>query len=124
MNSDYLKAFITGSSYLTLLQFFLAVMKIPEEVKNYSYENYTLVAPLYLGIMNMLGLWLSRQLGLEGGRRYFIIGLISGLIVPTFATWNQSYNYTQARWLQYYLYIIFKHVVTFYVIIQILDLSI
>lgn len=124
MNSDYLKAFVVGSSFVTLLHFFLSVMKISEEVRNYSYEDYTLIAPLYLGLMNMFGLWLARQLGLTGEWRYLLIGLISGLIVATIATVSKSYNFTPDRWAKYYTYIVLKHIATYFLIMQVLELSI
>ena len=110
-----IKEFIVGSSWLVFLHFFLSVKKISPQVRNYFYEDYTIVAPLYLGLMNVLGKYLFKT------NRFLYTGLLSGLIVAIFNTINRSYNFSPEQWSIYYLYIIAKHVLTFYIIIQSLE---
>ena len=118
--NQYIRAFIVASSILVVAHFYLSVMNIDPEIRNYSYETYTLVAPLYFGLINMSGLWLSQKFGLEA-YRYLIISIISGLLVAIFATITNSYNFTTKEWLRYYGYIIFKHFLTYNLVIQTLD---
>lgn len=112
-----LKSFIIGSSLPVFALFFLAVRKIDPLVRNFSYQDYTLIAPLYLGLMNLLG-----GILFSGTHRYLYTGLLSGVVVALAATLFKSYNFeTNKRWYQYYLYIILKHIIVFSVIIQTLS---
>ena len=61
----YLKQFVIGSSYLIFLPFFLLVKNsLPE--KTYSYYTYTITAPVYFGVWNVLSLVLAEYFGLLG----------------------------------------------------------
>jgi fructose-specific phosphotransferase system IIC component len=110
--------FIVGSSYLTFISYFLSVQKIPSNVRNYSYEDYTLVAPLYLGVMAMIG----RTLFGYNVWSYFLSGLLSGLIVAIYARCTNSYNFdTKEEWNKYMLYIILKHMFVHGIVIQLIE---
>ena len=51
----YLKDFVLGSSYLVFLPYFYSVHN-SQSTKNYSYYEYTLVAPVWFGIWNIISL--------------------------------------------------------------------
>lgn len=106
----FFKNFIIGSSFPVLLPFYLGVRLNQDKI--YHYEDYTLVAPLYLGLMNAIG----KYLGLNS----VILGLISGSIVAFVAHTLSSYDYTIAEWRKYTVYIILKHIFTFAVMIQLI----
>lgn len=115
--SNYLQSFIIGSSFPVLLFFFTAVARIPSSLKNYTYEDYTLLAPLYLGMMNMLATYLGETYNLSLRERYVLIGIISPLIVIAIAYYLHSYNFTTREWIQYSLILIAMHFVIFNVIV-------
>lgn len=108
-----LKSFIIGSSFPVFILFFLAVRQMDQKIRNFTYQDYTLIAPLYLGLMNILGGVLF-----QGTNRYLYTGLLSGSIVAMIATLLKTYKYSRERWLQYYFHIIFKHVVIYTIIVQ------
>ena len=110
-----LLAFLIGSSYPVFVSFFLSVQNRPDSLMNYTFKDYSLIAPLYLGLMNVLGLCLFPK------NRFVWTGILSGLTVATVATLMDSYNFTQAQWNQYYLRILLKHFFTFNVVIQLLE---
>ena len=49
----YLKQFVIGSSYLVFLPFYYAVHNYQPK-KTYDYYKYTLVAPVWFGVWNVL----------------------------------------------------------------------
>lgn len=104
---EYFKAFITGSAYPVTLPFLARVSQL--ENKNYSYELYSLVAPLYLGLMNALSLLLAKDLR----TRLLLMGVISPIPVMIFATLTESYNFSQREWYWYYLRLFIKHFLTY-----------
>ena len=118
---QYIKSFIIGSSLPVFLHFFLKVRTIDDKIKNFSYEDYTIIAPLYLGFMNSLSLYLSKQFEWSLEQRLFYIGVISGIFVCILARSINSYNFTDEEWKMYYLRIITKHILTFSVIIYLLE---
>ena len=106
-----LKEFIFGSSFLVLFPFYLTVQNIPNTIKNYKYEDYTIIAPIYLGIMNILSKYLGKN----------IIGILSPTIVFLFSFTTNKYNFTKKQWIKYYFRILIRHYITFNVIIKYLE---
>ena len=123
MSAEYLKAFVIASSYAVFVSFFIGAGFLFHK-KNYNYHRYTLVAPLYLGVMNMLGLYLSRRFDWSMNQRFLYTGLLSGTVVAIFATATNAYNFTKNEWLRYYLILITHHVLTYVVIIRLLTVYI
>ncbi len=113
--NDYLKSFIIGSSFPVVMLFFILVARLKN--KNYSYETYTIVAPLYLGLMNMLSLAIARKYTLSLRMRYIVIGIISPLVVITIARSLRVYNYNSREWSRYAMRVIIEHFLVFNVIV-------
>lgn len=103
-----IKQFLIGSSYPITLFFFISVMNISDTIKNYSYQKYTIIAPLYIGLMNVIAYNTS----------YELISIISPLIVFIFAYYTKSYNFTKSEWLFYFFRLLFNHFVLFYFILR------
>lgn len=120
---SYLKSFIIGSSLPVFLHFFLSVQRLDDTIKNYSYQDYTILAPMYLGIMNMLSLYVARRFKLSMRQRYVVISLLSATIVTSIARLSHSYNFSDKKWLQYTVRIFLTHFFTFNVIIYSLETS-
>lgn len=117
--NKYLTAFVLGSCYPVFVLFFIGAQSISD--RNYNYGLYTLVAPLYLGLMNMLGLYLSEIYGWDLTTRFLFIGALSGLIVATFARFTNAYKFpTETDWMKYYAVLITHHILTFSIIVRIL----
>ena len=110
--NEYLRAFIIGSSWPVFVYYFYVVAQY-NFAKKYSYEHYTLFAPVFLGILNMFGLFLSKYYYLTRVNRFLITGLIGATLVSIFITIFKVYDFTTTeRWIQQYvgLYIIYLFV--------------
>lgn len=119
--SEYLRAFVIGSSYLVFFPHFLAVGMSDNKQLNYSYKEYTFVAPVYLGLINMISLYFANIYNLSRRMRYVIFGSISPLLVSSFSLIFQTYNYTNERWIIYVIGLFIKHFLIFNIIIFSLD---
>jgi len=113
----YLKSFIIGSSYPVIILPFYIVSRLNSKKINYTYKSYTFIAPLYIGIMNALSLYIMSVFSLSMENRYYLISIISAIIVATFATHAQAYNYNRREWALYYMRLFILHFILYNVII-------
>jgi hypothetical protein len=118
---EYLRAFVIGSSFLVFLPHFIAVAGLNEEKLNYTYKQYTFVAPLYYGLMNMISLFIALQYGLSSRQRYLLIGTLSPLIVVSFSYFFQTYDYEGYEWLTYSIGLFLKHFLIWNIVVFLLD---
>ena len=72
----YLKQFVVGSSYIVFAPFFYAVEKTQPK-KTYKYYDYTLVAPVWFGLWNMLSLILAKHFKLSFRMRFLLVSIIT-----------------------------------------------
>ena len=121
MGNEYLRAFVIGSCYLVFFPYFLAVGTADEKQLNYTYKDYTFVAPVYLGLMNIISLFFSKTYALSRRMRYVLFGSISPLIVISFSYLFQTYNYSNERWISYAIDLFIKHFLMFNIVIYSLD---
>ena len=77
--NEYLKAFVIGSSFLVYFPYFIGVLNAP--TKNFSYEIYTFIGPLGLGITNAFSVLLAKTFDLTIDQRFLIISLLTPTIV-------------------------------------------
>jgi hypothetical protein len=117
----YLRAFVIGSSFLVFLPHFIAVAGLDESKMNYTYKDYTFIAPVYYGVMNMISLFLSLQFQLSDRARYLLIGTLSPLIVISFSYLTKTYSYTDDEWLRYSIRLFFTHFLIWNVVIYTLN---
>ena len=113
---NYLKQFIIGSSYIVFFPFFYSV-KNNQPKKNYKYQDYTLVAPLWFGLWNVISFQLAKYLNLTLKQRFILISIISSLSIMMIATYLNSYNFTKKEWKKYYIYIFIKYMFVWNIII-------
>ncbi len=66
----YIREFVIGSSFPVFLPHFIAVAGLDESKLNYTYKQYTFIAPLYYGLMNVISLLLAIRLKLSDRQRY------------------------------------------------------
>lgn len=115
-----LLSFIIGSSLLVIFLFYMRVAKIQD--KTYSYVEYTLLAPLYLGVMNYIGFNLQKHLGWSLRKRMLVIGLSSGLFVYLINYFLNTYpKFNKQEWRQYFFQIMVLHFLLFNIIIYYLE---
>ena len=116
----YLKAFVIGSSYFVFLPFFYTVNN-NQNKKNYSYYEYTLVAPIWLGLWNVISLIVAEYFGLSSRQRFLTISIISALCIMAIAFYFNSYNFTSTEWIKYFFYIFIKYLLVWNIVIFYLD---
>lgn len=116
-----LQQFVIGSSFPVLLYFFLKVPSIPKSVRNYSFEQYSIIAPIFLGLMNIVSKRIQDVYGLTNDTRFKIIGLLSPLLVFTYAFFSKGYNFSGKQWFFYLLRIVLTHFLIFNIVIRYLE---
>jgi hypothetical protein len=99
--AGYLRAFVIGSSFFVFFLFFFFVSQFDPKKFHYPYKNYTLIAPLFLGIMNMVALWIERTWHLTRRMKYFIVSILAPLCVLTVVYLANIYTYTRADWISH-----------------------
>ena len=104
----YLRDFIIGSSILIILPFYYGTYYNVD--RTYSYYNYTLLAPLWFGLFNVISLIIAEQFNLSKRLRFFTISIISLLSIYFIA--HFYYDKTQKQWLFYYLQQFITYMIT------------
>ena len=103
MSNEYLRAFVIGSSCLVFLTYFWCVSRFKKEKFNFSYTPYTFLAPVSLGLMNVLSLFLAKQFNLSKRNRYLLISILAPTLVMITVTVFNIYNYTFQRRISHYI---------------------
>ena len=123
---DYLKSFTIGTSGLITLQHFLPLaLQSAENNKDVSssatppFKEYSIVAPIYYGVMGMLALYIGKTFGLSLSLRLFMTSIISVVFV-TLLNYNVSRkkyepykSYTTKEWLYYIIRNGSRHIIAF-----------
>ena len=116
----YLREFVIGSSVLVFLPFIYTVaFKTPK--KNYSYENYSLLAPIWFGLWNVISLIIAEHFGLTMRMRFLIISILSCLSIITIVNILKSYNYSKEELRNYYIRIFIRYMITWNIVIYYLE---
>ena len=121
--NEYIKSFVIGSSWLSFIIFFSAVDSYEKQkIINYDYNKYTFKAPVVLGLIAVLGKFISLNTQLSLQKSLLIASLCSSVIVMIGITINKSYSFkNKQRWYLQYLTILIGHVFTFTVIVYTLE---
>ena len=117
----YLKQFLCGANILTVLPFYLAVNYSKD--KNYSYFDYTLVAPFWFGLLNVLSFIVAQKYNLSNNQRFIGISILTSLIVMCVSTYFKTYDHTKKEWLNYYVGIFIKYMLIWNLIIRTIETS-
>jgi hypothetical protein len=99
--AGYLRAFVIGSSFFVFFLFFFFVSRFDPKKFHYPYKKYTLIAPLFLGIMNMVALWMERTWHLTRRMKYFVMSILAPICVLAFVYIANIYTYTRADWISH-----------------------
>tara|TARA_Y100001970_G_scaffold233250_1_gene290672 strand:+ start:1433 stop:1798 length:366 start_codon:yes stop_codon:yes gene_type:complete len=116
----YLKEFIIGSSFPVVSSFYYGAHY--NNYKTYDYFQYTLAAPIWFGIWNIISLIIAEKYNLSKQLRFFIISILS--VISIFILQQTilfPYDYTKEKWIKYYTYIFIKYMFVWNIIIYNLD---
>lgn len=121
MSGEYIKAFVIGSSWPIFVLYFYAVANY-DDIRNYSFKDYVLIAPLFLGLLNVFGLFLSHKYNLSRNQRFLLTGLIGATCVALFITFTHAYNFeTKKRWIEQYISLYILYIFVFVIIVNNID---
>ena len=101
MSNEYLRAFVIGSSCLVFLHYFWGVLRFKKDKFNFSYTPYTFLAPVSLGLMNVISLFLAKQFNLSTRNRFILIGLLGPTFIASVIILLKIYNYTRKEWVHH-----------------------
>lgn len=110
----YLKDFIIGSSFPVVAVFYYLVQNYQPN-KKYSYYHYTLLAPLWFGVWNIISLLIAQKYKLSNRERYFMVSILSLLTIYIIA--QNYYDKTKEEWNFYYIQQFVKYMVTWNIVI-------
>ena len=110
----YLREFIVGSSFPVVVLFYYMVYN-HQPAKKYSYYHYTLLAPLWFGIWNILSLFIAEKYKLSIRIRFLVASILSLLTIYIIA--QLFYNKTKEEWNYYYIQQFIKYMITWNLII-------
>ena len=121
--NEYLRAFVIGSCFFIVFPYFFIAFNFLG--KKFPYAKYTFVAPVALGLFNVLSLVIAKQFNLTIQQRYLAISLIAPAIVSLFVYTVNFYNYTTTyEWVQYIIKIYAVYFFIFNGIAYLLDKNI
>ncbi len=119
----YLKQFVLGSTWLAIAPFYYSVHGLGDR-KNYTYYFYTMVAPVWLGLWNVISLIIAETFGLSMRVRFLLLTAITYLLSILIVKSSNAYNYTEAEWRQYYIRLFVKHFILWNIIVYYLEVNI
>jgi len=114
MSDEYLRAFVIGSSFLIFSPFlFLFIQLIKPKEVSYSYLTYSFVAPISLGIMNVLSLYFQKIYHLSTENRFLTMSLFAPTFVLSFVLFMKLYHFTYPeKWILYIISLYFMYFFT------------
>ena len=125
LSKDLLLAFIIGSSIFSVAHFFTGYYSLRNQYDLYNtdarqidrYYFYTIIAPIYLGMMSTFAILLHHYSNLSIRQAFLIIGITSAIIVSIIITHYHVYQFTKERLFKQYLILQLLHNFTFSIIV-------
>ena len=114
----YLKEFVIGSSIAVVAPFYYMTYN-HQPNKQYSYYDYSLIAPIWFGLWNIISLIIAEKFKLSKRLRFLTISIISLLSIYFIA--HFYYDKTKKEWYFYYFRQFIKYMIIWYIIIFYLD---
>ena len=112
----YLKEFVIGSSIFTYF-FFLVGAQYYTNERNYSYEKYSLIVPIWFGLFNVISKIYSNYFGLSNAERFISILIITYLLSVSIINYYESYNFKiNRRKVYYYIMLLLAYIIAWIVI--------
>lgn len=117
--SNYLKSFTIGTSWPVWIQHLSALALKDKSYYDYSFETYSVILPIYYGLMGMLALYLRERYNLSLERSLFTTSCISIIFVVMLnyfvsrKKFKPYKKYTNREWLEYILRNGARHLIAF-----------
>jgi hypothetical protein len=122
MTNQYLRAFVIGSSFFVFIPYFLAVKYLSDQkFTNFSYENYTLYAPIALGLYNVFSLYIVNKMKISKKYSLLLISIIAPTVVAIGIYTRKAYNYTSIQWFNHIWKLYLVYFIVFNFILYYLD---
>ena len=116
----YLREFVIGSSYCVFILHFIEVYH--NKNKNYTYGAYTFLAPIWLGVWNVISLMIAEKYGLNRRERYLLVSLIAVFSIINIVFCFNTYKFIDTKSSRRYIFgIILKYLFIWNVIVYYLD---
>ena len=112
----YVKQFVIASSILAMIPFLVAVNL--SQHKNYTYFGYSIVAPIWLGFLNVVSLVIANRLGLTTNNRFILITAISYLSSLAIVEYTNSYQPLPDN---YWLWLLVIHLIYWNIIVRYIE---
>lgn len=117
--SDIFLAFLSGANFLVSILYYIGFNSLKKQykLKNMKkifsidpYFFYTLIQPLYMGLMSILAvLLLHNMLKINIRISYLIISIISFTLVSIFIRYFDIYKWTENRYIRQYIILFLLH---------------
>ena len=123
MTNQYLRAFVIGSSFLVFFPYFWIVSSFDKKNINFSYQFYSFMAPIALGVFNILSLYLANKFNLSSINRFLLISFIAPTLVALTVYFTKAYNTlkTYSSWLNYLVKLYLLYFIVFNFDVYFLD---
>jgi len=116
---NIIKAFLSGCCWPVFVPFFWGFNSLKPQYNNESmkkllgnndpYYLYTIIAPVYFGLMSVISILIAESLQINVRLSYFIMSLISPIFVSSLIKSNNVYTFSKNRWILQYLYLFLFH---------------
>ncbi len=118
--NEYLRAFVIGSCFFVFFPYFVIVYYFLG--KSVPYAPYTIIAPIILGLFNVLSVIISKQFHLTKTQRFMSISLIAPTLVALFIYTFKIYGFnTISSWTQHLIKLYAVYFFAFNVVVYLLD---
>jgi predicted Abi (CAAX) family protease len=121
VNPNYLRAFVIGSSSIVVLPFYYIVSHFNKQKFNYNYISYTFLAPIFLGLMNVLSLFISETYNLSQRMRFLVISILASTVVMLSIILFKVYNYTMNEWVRHIIKLYLVYFLMWNIVVYNLD---
>ena len=104
---NYLKQFLSGANILVVLPHYISVKY--SKHKNYEFFQYSILAPLWYGLWNVMSYIVAKKLKIGIFYRFILVSAISSFAIMCISTYFRTYNFTKKQWMKYYIGIFIKY---------------
>jgi len=121
MSYEYLRAFVIGSSFFVFFPYLFVVSQFDPKKFNFNYKMYSFIAPIGLGLANVISLFIANSFKLTREMRYLVISLLAPTFVIALVYFLKIYNYTSSEWLYHIFKVYLMYLFMFNCIVYLLD---
>ena len=117
---EYLREFVLASCIIVVMPFYYMVYN-HQPKKQYNYYEYSLAAPIWFGVWNVISYMIAKKYKLTKQMRFLIISFISYITIILMSTIFKTYQQTNEEWRFYYAQQFVKYMITWNIVIYFLD---